>query len=120
MSCLHKYWLKEFIKFFSIIQMLILVLFVVIDYLSRMERFLNSDISLVGALGYVVLKVPFMFVQLTPASILLATITVFGLMNRNNELLAIKSSGISVYFLVKPALLEIGRASCRERVCLYV
>jgi lipopolysaccharide export system permease protein len=70
-----------------------------------MERFLNSDISLVGALGYVLLKVPFMFVQLTPASILLATIAVFGLMNRSNELLAIRSSGISVYFLVKPAIL---------------
>ena len=104
MSCLHKYWLKEFAKFFSIIQLMILVLFVFIDYLSRMERFLNSDITLLGALGYVLLKVPFMFVQLTPASILLATITVFALMNRNNELLAIRSSGISVYSLVKPAI----------------
>lgn len=105
MACLHKYWLKEFAKFFSIIQLIILVLFVFIDYLARMERFLNSEISLIGALGYILLKVPFMFVQLTPASILLATITVFGLMNRNNELLAIRSSGISVYFLVKPAIL---------------
>lgn len=105
MTCLHKYWLKEFAKFFSIIQVVILVLFVFIDYLSRMERFLNSDITLVGALGYILLKVPFMFVQLTPASILLATITVFGLMNRNNELLAIRSSGVSIYFLVKPAIL---------------
>jgi len=105
MSCLHKYWLKEFAKFFSIIQLMVLVLFVFIDYLSRMDKFLKSDISLLGALGYVLLKVPFMFVQLTPASILLATITVFGLMNRNNELLAIKSSGISIYFLVKPAIL---------------
>ena len=86
MSCLHKYWLKEFVKFFSIIQLMILTLFVFIDYLSRMDKFLNSDISLMGALGYVLLKVPFMFVQLTPASVLLATITVFGLMNRSNEL----------------------------------
>ena len=51
MSCLHKYWLKEFFKFFSIIQLLILVLFVFIDYLSRMEKFLNSDISLGGCPG---------------------------------------------------------------------
>ncbi len=105
MVCLHKYWLKEFTKFFLIIQSLILVLFVFIDYLSRMDRFLNSDISLFAALWYVLLKVPFMFVQLTPASILLAVIAVFGVMNRNNELTALKSSGISVYFLVKPALL---------------
>ncbi len=105
MPCLHKYWLKEFTKLFLIIQMMILVLFVFIDYLSRMDRFLNSDISLFEALWYVLLKVPFMFVQLTPASILLAVIAVFGVMNRNNELTALKSSGISVYFLVIPALL---------------
>jgi lipopolysaccharide export system permease protein len=105
MSCLHKYWLKEFSKFFFIIQGMILLLFVCIDYLSKMDRFLHSDLSLLGAFGYVLLKVPFMFVQLTPASILLATITVFALMNRSNELLAVRSSGISVYFLIKPALL---------------
>ncbi|MCF8090997.1 MAG: LPS export ABC transporter permease LptG [Desulfotignum sp.] len=103
MTCLHRYWLKEFVKFFGVIQALILVLFVVIDYLSRMDKFLESSISLVHAFWYVVLKLPFMFVQLTPAAILLATITVFGVMNRNNELTAVKSSGISVYFLVKPA-----------------
>lgn len=105
MTCLHRYWLKEFTKFFCIIQMMILVLFVFIDYLSRMDRFLEANVSLLSALWYVILKVPFMFVQLTPAGILLATIAVFGLMNRNNELTALKSSGISVYFLVRPAIL---------------
>lgn len=104
LSCLHKYWLKEFARFFCIIQLIILVLFVIIDYLSRMNQFLGSDLSLIGAFGYVLLKVPFMFIQLTPASILLSTITVFSLMNRNNELLAIRSSGISVYYLIRPAL----------------
>jgi lipopolysaccharide export system permease protein len=105
MSCLYKYWLKEFLRFFAIIQLLILVVFVFIDYLSRMDNFLNSDISLIGGLGYIFLKVPFMFVQLTPAAVLLASITIFGLMNKNNELLAIKSSGISGFSLIKPALL---------------
>jgi len=105
MTCLHRYWLKEFTRLFVIIQMLILVLFVFIDYLSRMDSFLKSDITMVRALWYVLLKVPFMFVQLTPASLLLAVIATFGIMNRNSELTAIKSSGISVYFLVKPALL---------------
>ncbi len=39
MACLHKYWFKEFFKFFGVIQALILVLFVIIDYLSRMDKF---------------------------------------------------------------------------------
>ena len=108
MKCLHRYWLKEFSRFFIMIQTMILVLFVFIDYLSRMDKFLKSDIGMAKALWYVLLKLPFMFVQLTPASLLLAVIAAFGIMNRNAELTALKSSGISVYFLVKPALLAGG------------
>lgn len=100
---LYKYWLKEFFKFFFVIQLLILVIFVFIDYLSRLDSILNSSMSLMDGLGYILLKVPSMFVQFTPAGILLACITVFSLMNRNNELLAIKSSGISGFSLIKPA-----------------
>ncbi len=102
--CLHKYWLKEFIRIFIIIQALVMVLFVFIDYLSHMDRILEYEVSLTRGLWYVVLKLPYMFVQLTPAGLLLAVICVFGLMNRNEELTALKSSGISVYFLVKPAI----------------
>jgi lipopolysaccharide export system permease protein len=105
MAYLHKYWLKEFLKFFFSIQLLIMVLFVFIDYLSRMDNFLESDLSLIEGLGYILLKVPLTFVQSTPASILLASIGIFGLMNKNNELLAIKSSGISGYSFIKPAVL---------------
>ncbi len=104
MSCLHKYWIKEFSRFFFIIQTMVLMIFVIIDYLSRMDKFLSSDIGLGRGLWYVILKLPFMFVQLTPAAILLSTIVVFSLMNRNNELTIIKSAGISAYYLVRPAL----------------
>lgn len=108
MACLHRYWLKECFRYFAVIQMLILIVFVFIDYLSRMNSFLSSDVTLARGLWYVLLKLPFMFVQLTPACLLLAVIAAFGVMNRNAELTALKSSGISVYFLVKPALLAGG------------
>ena len=103
MSILHRYWLREFVMFFLVVQMVILCIFVSVDYLSNLNRFLASDITLWAAMGYVLLKVPFMFVQLTPAAIVLAVIVVFGTMNKNNELLALRGSGISVYYLVKPA-----------------
>lgn len=103
MTILHRYWLKEFIKYFFIIHLIVQFIFVAVDYLSRMDHFLESSITLVQALGYVLLKVPFMFVELTPAVVMLSVIVVFGLMNRNNELIAVKSSGVSIYHLVKPA-----------------
>jgi len=102
---LHKYWLREFIKFFFIIQLMILVLFILIEYLSKVDNFINADFSLIRGVGYVLLKVPFIFVQLTPACILLASVTIFSLMNKNNELLAVQSSGISPYCLIRPALM---------------
>lgn len=103
-SCLHKYWLKEFVRIFIIIQSLVMILFVFIDYLSHMDRMLEHDVAFTRGLWYVLLKLPYMFVQFTPAGLLLAVISVFGIMNRSEELTALKSSGISVYFLVKPAI----------------
>jgi lipopolysaccharide export system permease protein len=104
MPLLYKYWLKEFLKYFFITQSIILIIFVFIDYMARMERFLNSDISLFEAFNYVLLKLPFMFVQFTPAAILLAATIVFGVMNRNNEILAIRSGGINAYCLMIPGI----------------
>jgi len=104
MPCLHKYLLKELIKLYFIIQSIILVLFVFIEYLSMMNKFLNSDITLLGALGFVLLEIPFMFVRITPASILLANIFVFAMMNKNYELLALRSSGISLFSIIKSSV----------------
>lgn len=104
MSVLTRYWIKEFLKFFLIIQIIVMAVFVSVDYLTNMDRFIKSGISLMGGMGYVLLKTPFMFVQLTPAGTVLAVVTVFGVMNRNNELLAVRSGGISLYALVRPAI----------------
>jgi lipopolysaccharide export system permease protein len=42
---------------------------------------------------------------MTPVVILLAILIVFGLMSKNNEILALKSSGVSIYYLLRPVLL---------------
>ncbi len=104
MTILTRYWIKEFLKFFLIIQTIVMAIFVSVDYLTNMDRFIKSGISLGSALGYVLLKTPFMFSQLTPAGTVLAVVTVFGIMNRNNELMAVRSGGIALYTLVKPAI----------------
>ena len=104
MSIIHKYWLREFIKFFLIVQVIVLCIFVCIDYLSNINKFLKFDFALLNGFKYVALKIPFMLVQLTPASIIIAVIVVFGLMNKNNEIIALKASGISIYYLIKPCL----------------
>ncbi len=103
-SVLHKYYSKEFIKFFTIIQCIIMVVLLSVDYLAKLDLFLESKASVFQTFEYVLLRAPIMLVGLVPAVIILSVITTFGIMNRNNELVAIKSGGISVYHLVKPVI----------------
>ncbi|MBF0111929.1 MAG: LPS export ABC transporter permease LptG [Desulfamplus sp.] len=105
MSILIQYWIKEFCRFFLIIHTIVLSIFIAVDYLTNIDKFLKSGISLFDGFGYVLLKLPFMFVQLTPAVTVLSAVTVFGLMNRNNELLAIRSGGVSTAYIVMPAII---------------
>ncbi len=78
-SILTQYWVKEFFRFFLIIQSIVMSIFISVDYLTNMDKFIKSGISLASGFGYVLLKTPFMFVQLTPAGTVLAVVTVLVL-----------------------------------------
>jgi len=49
-------------------------------------------------------KLPLIAAQITPVGILLAVLITFGLMNKNNEIIALKSGGMSVYHFLRPIL----------------
>lgn len=104
MSVIHKYLLREFLKYFLIVQFIVLCLFVTIDYLTNIDRFIKAQLPLLKGLFYVLLKIPHMTVLLTPVGIIISIIIVFGLMNKNRELIALKSCGASVFYLLKPFL----------------
>jgi lipopolysaccharide export system permease protein len=105
MKRLDRYIIKEILKYFMIVLAVVIGIFVSVDYLGTMDKFLRAGMPLLNALGYVLLRVPFMVAQLIPAIILLTLIIVFGLMSRNNEVLILKSSGISVLYFLKSVLI---------------
>lgn len=105
MNLLNRYIITEIVKYFFAALLSVLCIFVAIDYLGTMDEFISADISLWRALQYVLYKVPFISTQAMPVVLLMAILIVFGLMSKNNELIIINSSGISIYALVKPVLL---------------
>jgi len=105
MNLLNRYITIEIIKYFFAALLSVLCIFVAIDYLGTMDEFLEADISLWRAFQYVLYKIPFIVTQAMPVVLLMSILIVFGLMNKNNELIIINSSGISIYALVKPVLL---------------
>jgi len=105
MLIIQKYILREFFKYLGLVQGIIIALFVTIDYLTRIGYFIKLEIPLWYGLGYILLKVPHIFNMLMPACSILAAIVVFCLMVKNNEILALKSSGIRVMNLLKPVMI---------------
>jgi lipopolysaccharide export system permease protein len=102
MTILSRYITREIIKYLFIVMVLIVGLYVAIDFFEKIDNFMEQDLPITLAISFLALKIPLIIAQTTPISLFLSVIIIFGLMNKNNEVLALKSSGISVYSLLKP------------------
>jgi lipopolysaccharide export system permease protein len=105
MNLINRYIILEIIKYFFIALVAVLCIFVAIDYLGTMDEFIDAHISLLRALQYVLLKIPFISTQAMPVVFLLAILIVFGLLSKHNELIILNASGISIYALMRPVLI---------------
>lgn len=108
MSIIHRYIIKEILFYFLMINILVLILFAAVDYLSNMDEFFASKIGLGRAFYYVLLKLPMMWIQLTPAAFMIAVVSVFGVMNRHNEIIAMKGGGVSPFYMLVPVFVFAG------------
>ena len=76
--------------------------FTLFDLLGDISR---NHISVLTVLNYFRYLVPLMVYQLAPLATLVATLVTLAILAKNNEVIALKASGISLYRLVLPLLL---------------
>ena len=105
MKIAHRYIILRFFSFFFMIQTVLFFLVVTIDYLGFISNFLRAGYSLVSGVWFVILRNLGIVVMLTPICALIATIALFGLMRKNNELIALKGGGASGMRLIAPLFL---------------
>ena len=105
MSIISKYLTREILKLFAIILAMVVGIYVIVDFFEKVDDFLERGVPLTRAVLFFLFKIPFIFSQILPVCVLLSVLVVFGLMNKNNEIVALKSSGVSVYHLFKPVLI---------------
>ncbi len=104
MSILAKYLTREILKNFSIVLTAAVGIYLSIDFFENIDKFLNAGLKMPRIIEFMQLKLPLIISQIMPVGILLAVAITFGLMNKNNETIALKSSGMRVYYLLKPVL----------------
>ncbi|MBW2471440.1 MAG: LptF/LptG family permease, partial [Deltaproteobacteria bacterium] len=104
MTILDRYLAKEILKCLVIVLAVVLGLFIIVEFFNKADNFMEAGLSISRLIRYLQLRLPQIIVQITPIGILLAILVALGLMNKNNEIIALKSGGGSVYFLLRAVL----------------
>ena len=105
MKLIEKYILKEhFIPFFYSLLIVVFLLFT--NFLLRaVDRFLGKGISLSIILEYLFMNLAWILALAIPIAVLISTLMSFGRFSEDNELTALKSSGISFVRIIYPAII---------------
>lgn len=104
MTIVDRYISREILKLFCIILAAVATLYLIVELFSVLDNFMAAEIPLSRMIPFFFLKLPLFIAQISPVCTLLAVLITFGLMNKNNEIIALKSSGVSVYFLLRPVI----------------
>ena len=102
---LDDYVLKDFFIYLFMIVATFLVLLLVFTLFELLGDILRNQVSPLVVAEYLVNVVPYFLYNLAPLSVLLAVLITFGLMQRSNEITAIKATGTSIYRIIVPVLL---------------
>ncbi|MFH1440620.1 MAG: LptF/LptG family permease [Candidatus Omnitrophota bacterium] len=105
MRILDNYIFKSVIGVFFVCFFTFLSLYVIIDILSYLEDILRQHITLTILIKYYLSYLPIIFVQVAPFSCLLSTLYTFAKLNQNNEIIAMRASGLSIFGVTKTVII---------------
>ncbi len=104
MLILDNYILRRFVGLLLLILASFLVLTLIFTFFELLTDIVRNKIPLMTVGDYLVNSVPSMLYLVTPLSVLLAVLVAFGLLQKSNEITAMKATGISIYRALVPIL----------------
>ena len=105
MRLITKYLFREISSPF-LISLLIITFILFINFLLRaIDRFLGKGLEISIILEYLFLNLAWIIALSIPMAMLLATLTTFGRLSEDNEINALRSSGISFLSIINPPLI---------------
>lgn len=101
MKVLQKYIFREFMGLFILCLFIFFLLFLVIDFVQRIDNFVEAGVSKGVVFSFFLYKTPYIIGEMIPVATLLAIIILLCIMKKNNEIMAMKACGIDI---LKPSL----------------
>jgi len=102
---LDAYLLRGFIYYFILLTIGFIVLFEVFTFFDLLDDIARHRTGLVEVVLYFAYLACYLFYQLAPLAALVSVLVTLGIMTKNNELVAFKASGLSLYRVAAPLLL---------------
>ncbi len=101
---LDDYVLKDFFQYLGLIVASFLVLLLVFTLFELLGDILKHHVSPLVVGAYLLNVVPYFLYNTLNMCVLLTVVVTFGILQRNNEVVAMKATGISIYRMVVPVL----------------
>jgi len=97
--------LHKFFAYFATLMLVFVFLFEAFTFFELLDDIARHRIAFVVVMDYFLFLTPYLLYQLAPLAALVAILATLGIMSKNNEIVACKASGISLYRLAIPLLI---------------
>jgi LPS export ABC transporter permease LptG/LPS export ABC transporter permease LptF len=101
---LDDYILRDFLTYLGMVLATFSVLIFVFTFFELLGDIIRNRVPLVTVGEYLLHVIPSYIYVLTPLAVMIAVLVTFGLLEKANEVTAMKATGISVYRVVTPVL----------------
>jgi LPS export ABC transporter permease LptF/LPS export ABC transporter permease LptG len=101
---LDDYVLRDFGMNLAMVVAAFLILLLVFTLFELLADILRNQVSPLVVAEYLLNVSPYFLYNIAPLSVLLAVLITLGVMQRSNEITAIKTTGISIYRIITPLL----------------
>jgi lipopolysaccharide export system permease protein len=102
MKLIDRYLLKNFLVPLGYCLTAFILIYMVFDLFDNLSNFIKAGTPLPSVLKFYALLIPSVLVFIVPISLLLSALYSLSQLTKNNELTAMRASGISLYRLVTP------------------
>jgi LPS export ABC transporter permease LptF/LPS export ABC transporter permease LptG len=96
------YLLRRFSLYFGLLMAAFIFLFEAFTFFELLDNIARGRVPFFVVVDYFLYLTPYLVYQLAPLAALVATLVTIGVMSKNNEIVACKASGTSLYRLAVP------------------
>lgn len=104
MKRLNRYLITNVIKLLFVTELAGIIMFITIEFFERMDIFTRSFNNFLLSILYLLLRTPYYIHLILPLAFLISILILLILMVRGNEMIVVRTSGISTASLMKPLL----------------